>query len=141
MSAPTIRESAGIFEGTDSSTAFEAFTDAFGGAVGQLRQSHRYDAPGTYGFSLTVTDKDGGADTEQAQVPVLTVKQALSQIIEQLKMLIASTADPTIRRCSGARAGRSRAPSRTSVRMGPMACWIRLPPGLPSPKSTRHSLH
>ena len=83
---------------TDVSTAFEAFSDAFGGAVGQLRQSHRYSNPGTYGFALTVTDKDGGADTEQTQVPILTVKQALTQIIEQLKKLIAGTSDPAIRR-------------------------------------------
>ena len=27
---------------TDSSNVFEAFSDAFGGVVGQLRQSHRY---------------------------------------------------------------------------------------------------
>jgi hypothetical protein len=83
---------------TDLSAAFEAFSDAFGGAVGRLRQSHRYANAGTYGVSLTVTDKDRDSDTEQAQVPILTVHQALSQIIDQLKGLIAGTTDPAIRR-------------------------------------------
>jgi PKD repeat protein len=63
-----------------------------------LRQSHRYANAGTYGVSLTVTDKDRDSDTEQAQVPILTVHQALSQIIDQLKGLIAGTTDPAIRR-------------------------------------------
>ena len=83
---------------TDASTAFETFSDAFGGAVGKLQQSHRYANPGTYGFALTVTDKDKGADTEQAQVRILTVTQSLSDVIEKLKALIATTADPAVRR-------------------------------------------
>jgi len=80
------------------SNGFEAFSDAFGGVVGQLRQSHRYANAGTYGLALVVTDKDKDADTEQAQVPILTVKQALDRIIAQIKQLIASTADPALRR-------------------------------------------
>ena len=83
---------------TDSNNVFEAFSDAFGGVVGQLRQSHRYANAGTYGLALVVTDKDKDADTEQAQVPILTVKQALDRIIAQIKQLIANTSDPAVRR-------------------------------------------
>jgi hypothetical protein len=83
---------------TDSNTIFEAFSDAFGGAIGQLRHSHRYANAGTYALALAVTDKDKDADTEQAQVPILTVKQALDRIIAQIKVLIASTTDPALRR-------------------------------------------
>ena len=46
---------------TDSSNVFEAFSDAFGGVVGQLRQSHRYANAVTYGLALAVTDKDKDA--------------------------------------------------------------------------------
>ena len=80
------------------SNAFEAFSDAFGGVAGQLRQSHRYANAGTYGLVLAVKDKDDGADTEQAQVPILTAQQALGRIIEQIKQLIASATDPVLRR-------------------------------------------
>jgi len=83
---------------TDLNNAFEAFSDAFGGVVGQLRQSHRYANPGTYGLALSVKDKDDGADTEQAQVPILTARQALGRIIEQIKGLIANATDPALRR-------------------------------------------
>jgi hypothetical protein len=81
----------------DLSNGFATFSDAFGGVVGQLSQSHRYASAGTYSLSLVVTDDDGDTDAEQAQIPILTVKQALNQIIEQLKQLIANTTNPIIR--------------------------------------------
>ena len=83
---------------TDSNNAFDAFSDAFGGIDGQLRHSHRYANAGTYGLALSVKDKDDGADTEQAQVPILTARQALGRIIEQIKQLIASATDPALGR-------------------------------------------
>lgn len=81
-----------------SVNGFDVFTDAFGGVIGQLSQTHRYAAAGTYALSLSVTDDDLDADTEQAQVPILTVGQALDQIIEEIKQLLATTTDPAIRR-------------------------------------------
>jgi hypothetical protein len=81
-----------------SQDGFEAFSDAFGGAVGQVRHTHRYATAGTYALSLAVTDDDQGRTSQQMQVPVRTLTQALQDIIAQLKQLIATTTDPTLRR-------------------------------------------
>ena len=56
-----------------SQAGFEAFNDAFGGVVGQLRHSHRYATAGTYALAPNVTDDDTGQASRQAQVPVPTV--------------------------------------------------------------------
>jgi len=81
-----------------SQDGFETFSDAFGGVVGQLRHSHRYVTAGTYALSLSVSDDDAGAASQQAQVPVRTVTQSLQDIIAQIKQLIATTTNPTLRR-------------------------------------------
>jgi hypothetical protein len=81
-----------------SQNGFEAFNDAFGGVLGELRHSHRYATAGTYGLALNVTDDDTGQVSQQAQVPVRTVTQSLQDIIAQLKQLLATTTDPTLRR-------------------------------------------
>jgi hypothetical protein len=80
------------------SSAFTTFSDAFGGATGQLSHTRTYTGAGNFNLSLAVTDDDGGATTQSVLVPVLTAEQALIQMIETLDQLIAGTTDPGLRK-------------------------------------------
>ena len=82
----------------EAQTAFTAFDEAFGDATGALSDSHRYMAAGTYTLTLTVPDDDGGADTEQSVVRVVTPEQAVAEILALLDATIAGTTDDNVRR-------------------------------------------
>ena len=47
---------------------------------------------------LSVTDDDGGADSESAGVDVLTPEQAVEEILDLLDGVIASTTDNNVRK-------------------------------------------
>ena len=82
---------------SEISPQFDAFIDAFGGAVGRLAHRHRYSVPGTFAVELTVTDDDAGATSRLVSVKVLTPDQALGAIIETLDGLIATASSSSLR--------------------------------------------
>ena len=50
---------------------------------------HRYQTPGTYALSATVSDDDGGSDLESTSLRVLTPEQAVAEMIAMLDAAIA----------------------------------------------------
>ena len=81
-----------------ANSAFDSFSDAFGGATGQLSHTRTYAGAGTFTLTLGVTDDDGGAIAQSVAVPVLTSEQALVQVIEMLDQIIAGTTDPKLKK-------------------------------------------
>ena len=73
----------------EPSAAFDLFSDAFGGVVGQLSRRHTHAQPGDYTVALEVTDDDGGAAGAQVAVSVLTPLQAVGAAIDLLDEAIA----------------------------------------------------
>ncbi len=84
----------GVVEGE---TAFTSFDDAFGDGTGSASHVHAHSAAGSFSIMLTVTDDDGGVDTEAATVLVLTPEQAVKQLIEMIDDAIAGTTNPRVR--------------------------------------------
>lgn len=84
--------------GTDSSTQFDSFSDAFGGVVGALEHAHSYAAGGEQTVLLSVTDDDNGMTTGEHAVRVVTPEQALAEIGAILEALIASTTNHQVRK-------------------------------------------
>ena len=75
---------------TVSSSAFDAFSDAFGGVTGQLRKRHRYNTPGTYTLRLDVLDDDGGQTTAAITVNVVSPIGALQAVVGEIDLLLAT---------------------------------------------------
>lgn len=80
------------------SPAFNAFSDAFGGATGQLTHTRTYAGAGNFNLTLGVTDDDGGAIAQSVVVPVKTAEQALIDMIATLDQIIAGTTDPKLKK-------------------------------------------
>ena len=81
-----------------ANSAFDGFTDAFGGATGTLTHTRTYAGAGNFDLTLGVTDDDGGAVAQSIAVPILTQQQALAQMIETLDQIIANTTDAALRK-------------------------------------------
>jgi hypothetical protein len=82
-------------DGTTNST-FETFTDAYGGATGHLRQTHAFAVPGTYAIVTTITDDDGGATPVTKTIKVVSLKEALALLADQLTQMIGTAANANI---------------------------------------------
>jgi hypothetical protein len=78
-------------------TAFQTFSDARNGAVGRLGDSYAYAAPGTYDIVATVTDDDEGASAVSFTIEVLSIEQAILQVVETIDALLMTATDPTVR--------------------------------------------
>lgn len=81
----------------DPNTAFTTFDEAFGDGSGIVSHTHIYNVAGSYPLALSVTDDDGGVDSEATVVRVVTTEQAVEEIIGLLDGLIASTTDNGVR--------------------------------------------
>ncbi len=82
----------------DPQSSFTSFDQAFGDGTGSFGHLHTYVASGTYSVVTTVTDDDGGADSESITVRVLTPEQAVQELIAMLDAIIATTTDRAILR-------------------------------------------
>ena len=78
------------------SSAFDLFVDAFGGATGQVSQSHAYGATGTYTIKLEVTDDDGGRATASSSFNVVSPTEALLWVVTQINALESGTTNSQI---------------------------------------------
>lgn len=76
-----------------ASTTFDVFTDAHGGAVGQLRAVHSYASAGEHTITTTITDDDGGATAVERTIEVMSPEDALVTVADQLTELIGADAD------------------------------------------------
>ncbi len=81
---------------TESQASFTLFDEAFGDGTGALTHTHRYMTAGTMPIVLSVTDDDGGVDTDSADVQVRTPEQAVGDIIQMLDGVIAGTTNKAI---------------------------------------------
>ena len=79
-----------------TSTTFDSFTDAHGGAVGHLRASQTYTSAGEHTIVATITDDDAGATQVSRTIEVLSLADALSAAADQLTVLIGSAPDEEI---------------------------------------------
>ena len=85
-------------------TQFASFSDAYGGATGQLHDSHAYAAAGSFMVRLRVTDDDNDFSMQEHPVRVVTPAQAVAEIGALIDALIAAAADGDVRRAlEGAR--------------------------------------
>jgi hypothetical protein len=55
----------------EDGSAFLAFKDSYGGGAGSITHVHRFTTPGEYPMALSVTDDDGGVDSQTAIVSVV----------------------------------------------------------------------
>ena len=78
------------------SSAFDLFSDAFGGVTGRLKQRQRYSAPGTYTIRLEVNDDDGGVTAATKSVKVISPVEVLGWVVNEIDLLLATTTDQTI---------------------------------------------
>lgn len=83
-------------DGSPLDTSFEVFSDAFGGATGTLMDRRTFPAPGSYTVTATVTDDDGGATSVQFQLEVLSLEEALGDVVDQLNTMIDQEPDAWI---------------------------------------------
>jgi hypothetical protein len=81
----------------ENQTAFSTFTDAFGGATGNIVHTHRYTVSGQHLLELSVSDDDSGADTEPISIRVLSPAEAVAEIAGLLEDAIANATNPALR--------------------------------------------
>jgi hypothetical protein len=83
-------------DGSPLDTSFETFSDAFGGATGVLMDRRVFTDPGSYTITATLTDDDGGATSKQFSLEVLSLEDALRDVVDQLNALIEQESDARI---------------------------------------------
>jgi len=79
----------------ENDTTFDLFTDAFGGAIGELSRGHLFADPTDTAVSLAVTDDDGGSGRAAVQVQVLSPLDAVDALIALVDQAIAAATDTT----------------------------------------------
>ena len=83
-------------DGSPLDTSFTSFSDAYGAAIGVIKDNHAFLTPGTRVITLTLTDDDGGATTRTFTVKVLSLVDAIKGVADTLTQLIQSATDPRV---------------------------------------------
>lgn len=81
---------------TFPSNEFDAFNDAFGGAMGQLQKRHVYSTPGTFAINLEVVDDDGGLTTATTSVRVVSLTESLQWVLDDINSRLATSTNPNV---------------------------------------------
>ena len=79
------------------SSAFDIFSDAFGGVLGKIREGHAYSAAGDYTIRLEVTDDDAGRTTASSSFEVFSPTDALRWVVDQIIALESATTNARIK--------------------------------------------
>ena len=77
-------------------TSFRTFSDAQNGATGQLRDAYAYAAPGTYEIVATITDDDLDASAVSFTIRVLSIGQAIADVVQQIDAVLSTATDPKV---------------------------------------------
>lgn len=77
-------------------TTFKTFSDARNGATGQLRDTYVYAAAGTYQIVATITDDDEGASPVAFTIKVLSIEQAIADVVQQIDALLSTATDARV---------------------------------------------
>jgi hypothetical protein len=88
----------------DVGADLDAFSDASGGRVGELRTAHAFVATGTFEVTLSVVDDDGGTTTVTRTVEVLSPEAVLDEVVDRIDDLLANATGATLRYLLQARA-------------------------------------
>ncbi len=80
----------------EENTAFDLFSDAFGGATGQFGRRHTFTASGLLTVQVRVRDDDGGETEASVPVRVLSPLEALQLLLEETDALLASATKPGV---------------------------------------------
>jgi hypothetical protein len=81
---------------TVPSSGFELFSDASGGAVGQLQKRHVYTTPGTFSINLEVVDDDGGLSVVATPVTVVSLTGSLQWVLDDINSRLATSTNPNV---------------------------------------------
>lgn len=79
-----------------SSSAFDSFSGATGGATGQLTHSHVFTSPGTQTITATITDDDAGATPVEFTIEVLSLEDAIEDVADELTQLAGQATDARV---------------------------------------------
>lgn len=80
----------------EQSTSFDLFSDAFGGVTGQFRDSHAFTASGALTLRVQVRDDDGGRSDATLPIQILSPREALQWLLQQIDALLASATQPGV---------------------------------------------
>lgn len=78
------------------SSAFDSFSDAFGGITGQLSKRHTYSTPGTYSINLEVVDDDNGQSTAGLTIQVVNLSQSIQWVIDAINLRLATATNANV---------------------------------------------
>ena len=79
------------------SSAFDLFSDAFGGVMGHLRETHTYTATGSFTIRVEVTDDDGGRTAASSSFNVVSPTEALTWVADQISAAESSTTNNKVK--------------------------------------------
>ena len=77
-------------------TTFKTFSDARNGAIGKLGDAYVYAASGTYDIVATITDDDLDPSAVSFTIEVLSIEQAITDVVEQIDALLSTATDPKV---------------------------------------------
>ena len=76
--------------------SMDVFSDAFGGATGQVKHGHRFTASGTHTIVLKVKDDDNDAGTVNKSITVVTPAQVIQSVIDDIDQRLATATNQRV---------------------------------------------